>query len=182
MPSSRHSVQRFIGILATLVYALCDCSKIILNLALQCLNFETFPLSALVSISLNNTKVQAHWLAATPVSRSACHLIDIWALSPSKKESQHPKHKNFLPKNLKALTSFKWLIKVTFQHLVIISYVLKRDTSELNYLIPHRVGKCSDSGISTDFFLKNPLHTHTCIFIFNPVIFLLGKSSLRKLS
>lgn len=67
------------------------------------------------------------------------------------------------------------MIKFIFQQLVIISYVLKRDTAELNYVIPNRVGKCGDSGISIDFFRKK-LFTQTHTHIFNPVILILGKS------
>jgi len=41
MPSLRHSVQRYIGIVVTLLYALF--TQTLLNLSLYCLKFETSP-------------------------------------------------------------------------------------------------------------------------------------------
>ena len=92
-----------------LLYASVTFTQTVFNLPLYCLNFET-----LSSLCLSNTQVQTCWFAPTLVSKSACHLIDIWALSTSKTESQHPFHRNFLPKDSKAVTSFTRLFKVIF--------------------------------------------------------------------
>ena len=122
--------------------------------------WKHFLLSALLSSSLNNTQVQTCWFAPTLGSKSACYLIDIWAQSTFKPESQHSGHRDSLPKNSKALASFIGLIKVIFYHLVIISYVVKRDTAEPKIFYSTYNREMCDSGVSVDG-KKEPFYTHT---------------------